>query len=172
MATGKKISPRTKHIALKYHHFISHVKYGRVDIHYRTSGEKLDNNLTKPLSNKAFLTLITYSMDGVTPNNQSQIWWIFCCEECENTQQETNVIELPMIRRVFADASQAYHSCKSTRKSYEPFLIMGTLTKTPFVAHKTSLSFWKAHVDILSHLSPSIATELTYSIHFMFKPNP
>ena len=33
MATGSNFSPRTKHIALKYHHFRSHVKSGRVDIH-------------------------------------------------------------------------------------------------------------------------------------------
>ena len=41
MATGTKFSPRTKHIALKYHHFRSHVKSGRVDIHYRPTGEQL-----------------------------------------------------------------------------------------------------------------------------------
>ena len=41
MATGNKSSPRTKHIALKYHHFRSHVKYGRVDIHYKPTGEQL-----------------------------------------------------------------------------------------------------------------------------------
>ena len=32
MATGTKFSPRKNHIALKYHHFRSHVKSGRVDI--------------------------------------------------------------------------------------------------------------------------------------------
>ena len=49
MATGTKFSPKTKHIALKYHHFRSHVKYGRVDIHYRPNGEKIADLLTKPL---------------------------------------------------------------------------------------------------------------------------
>ena len=57
MATGTKFSPRTKHIALKYHHFRSHVKYGRVDIHYRPTGEQLADLLTKPLSNEAVFTL-------------------------------------------------------------------------------------------------------------------
>ena len=57
MATGTKFSPRTKHIALKYHHFRSHVKSGRVDIHYRLTGEKLADLLTKPLLNDAFITL-------------------------------------------------------------------------------------------------------------------
>ena len=33
MATGTKKIPRTNHIALKYHHFRSRVKSGRMDIH-------------------------------------------------------------------------------------------------------------------------------------------
>ena len=57
MATGTKFSPRTKHIALKYHHFRSHVKYGRVDIYYIPTGEQIADLLTKPLSNEAFFTL-------------------------------------------------------------------------------------------------------------------
>ena len=47
MATGTKFSPRKKHIALKYHHFRSHVKSGRVDIHYILTGEQLAYILTK-----------------------------------------------------------------------------------------------------------------------------
>ena len=46
-----------KHIALKYHHFRSHVKSGRVDIYYRPTGEQKAEMLTKPLSNEAFFTL-------------------------------------------------------------------------------------------------------------------
>ena len=57
MATGTKFSLRKKHIALKYHHFISHVKSGRVEIHYRPTCEQLADLLTKPLSNEAFFTL-------------------------------------------------------------------------------------------------------------------
>ena len=57
MATGIKFSPRTKHIALKYHHFRSHVKSGRVEIQYRPTEEQLADLLTKPLSNEAFFTL-------------------------------------------------------------------------------------------------------------------
>ena len=49
MATGTKFSHWTKYIALKYHHFGSHVKYGRVEIHYKTTGEELADLLTKPL---------------------------------------------------------------------------------------------------------------------------
>ena len=57
MATGIKFSPRTKHIALKYHHFRAHVKSGRVVIHYRPTEEQLADLLTKTLSNKAFFIL-------------------------------------------------------------------------------------------------------------------
>ena len=57
MATGTKFSPRTKQIALKYHHFRSHVKSERVDIHYSLTGEQLADLLIKPLSNEAFFTL-------------------------------------------------------------------------------------------------------------------
>ena len=57
MATGTKISLRTKHIALKYHHFRSHVKSGRVDIIYRPTEEQLADLLTKILSKEAFYTL-------------------------------------------------------------------------------------------------------------------
>ena len=49
MATGTDFSPRTKHIALKYNHFRSHIKSGGVDIHYRQTDEQIDNLLTKPL---------------------------------------------------------------------------------------------------------------------------
>ena len=57
MANGIKFSPRTKHIALKYHHFRLHVKSVRVVIHYRLAEEQLADILTKPLSNEAFFTL-------------------------------------------------------------------------------------------------------------------
>ena len=49
MATGTKFSPRTKHIALKYHHFRSNVKSGWVEITYIPTDEKLADILTKPL---------------------------------------------------------------------------------------------------------------------------
>ena len=57
MATGTKFSPRTKHIALKYHHFKSDVKIGRVDISYTPTNQQLADLLTKPLPNESFFTL-------------------------------------------------------------------------------------------------------------------
>ena len=57
MATGEKISLITKHISLKYHHFITHVKCGWVEIQYIPTNEQLADILTKHLSNEAFFTL-------------------------------------------------------------------------------------------------------------------
>ena len=57
MATGIKFTPRTKHIALKYHHFRLNVKSGRVEIVYTPTQEQLADILTKPLSSEAFFTL-------------------------------------------------------------------------------------------------------------------
>ena len=57
MAKSPKFSPRTKHIALKYHHFRSFVKFDRVIIKYcRTEMQKADL-LTKPLNNHIFFRL-------------------------------------------------------------------------------------------------------------------
>ena len=57
IATATNISPRTKHIALKYNYFRTHAKYGRVEIQYRPIYKQLADILTKPLSNEAFFTL-------------------------------------------------------------------------------------------------------------------
>ena len=57
MATGTKFSPRTKHIALKYHHFKTHVKSGRIDISYTPTDQQLADLLTKPLPSESFFTL-------------------------------------------------------------------------------------------------------------------
>ena len=57
MATGNKFSPGTKHIALKYHHFKSHVKSGRVNINYCPTDMQLADILTKPLPSESFYTL-------------------------------------------------------------------------------------------------------------------
>jgi hypothetical protein len=57
MANSDKFTPQTKHIALKYHHFCSHVKNGCIEINYcRTEDQKADL-LTKPLADAAFFKL-------------------------------------------------------------------------------------------------------------------
>ena len=57
MATGTKFSPRTNHIALKYHHFRTHAKSGLVEIQYRPTNKQLADILTRPLSNEDLFTL-------------------------------------------------------------------------------------------------------------------
>ena len=78
MATGTKFSPRTKHIALKYHHFRSHVKSGRVDIQYRPTQEQLADLLTKPLSNEAFFVL-RYMLCGWGYGSKTRTRWFYWC---------------------------------------------------------------------------------------------
>ena len=48
---------RKNHIALKFHHFRTHAKYGRVEIQYRPTNEQLANIQTKLFPNKAIFTL-------------------------------------------------------------------------------------------------------------------
>ena len=57
MATTSKFSPRTKHIALKYHHFRSYVKNGTIQITYCRTTEQKADILTKPLSDDLFFKL-------------------------------------------------------------------------------------------------------------------
>ena len=57
MATSQKFSPRTKHIALKYHHFRSFVKDGRIKISYCRTTEQKADILTKPLADDLFFKL-------------------------------------------------------------------------------------------------------------------
>ena len=57
MASGTRLSPWTKHIELKCHHFRSHLKSGRVNILYKPSAEQQADILTKPLPNEAFFIL-------------------------------------------------------------------------------------------------------------------
>ncbi len=54
MANSEKITPRTKPIALKCHHFRLHVKNKKVTVNYcRTEYQKADL-LTKPLCDELF----------------------------------------------------------------------------------------------------------------------
>ena len=57
MATGTKLSLRTNLIALRYHHFRTNAKSGRVEIQYRPTNEQLADILTKKLSNEDLFTL-------------------------------------------------------------------------------------------------------------------
>lgn len=54
VAKSPKFTPRTKHIAIKYHHFRSFVEDGTIDINYIHTGQQLADILTKPLPEKTF----------------------------------------------------------------------------------------------------------------------
>ena len=49
MASAKKISPRTKHIALKYHHFRSAVNEGKIKIFHVATNEQTADIFMNPL---------------------------------------------------------------------------------------------------------------------------
>ena len=53
MAKNRKFSPRTKHMAIKYHHFRRHVNK-TVFIHSIDTSEQIADGLTKPLEEKQF----------------------------------------------------------------------------------------------------------------------
>ena len=57
MATKQKFSPRTKHIALKYHHFRSFVNANKILIKYVNTQDQLADALTKPLDPETFIRL-------------------------------------------------------------------------------------------------------------------
>ena len=56
MAKNRKFSPRTKHIAIKYHHFRKHVN-NTVFIKSIDTTEQIADALTKPLEQKQFCYL-------------------------------------------------------------------------------------------------------------------
>ena len=49
MAKEHKSRPRTKRIAVKYHHFREHVERGDITIHPIGTDDQVDDLLTKPL---------------------------------------------------------------------------------------------------------------------------
>ena len=52
-----KIRPRTKHIALKYHHFRSFVKSGAISVKYIETAEQIADLFTKALGDQQFVSL-------------------------------------------------------------------------------------------------------------------
>ena len=57
MATTRKFSPRTKHIAIKYHHFRKFVDDEIIKIHSIDTKEQTADIFTKPLDEKLFTHL-------------------------------------------------------------------------------------------------------------------
>jgi hypothetical protein len=54
LALAPKLCPRTKHIALKYHHFQSHVANGSIKIQWIDSKNQLADIFAKPLPTAPF----------------------------------------------------------------------------------------------------------------------
>ena len=54
VAESARLTPRTKHIAIKYHHFRKFVKSGQVTIHPVSTREQIADIFTKPLDEKQF----------------------------------------------------------------------------------------------------------------------
>ena len=57
VAKSPKFTPRTKHIAIKYHHFRSYVSDGSIVINPIDTSEQIADMLTKPLKEKSFCYL-------------------------------------------------------------------------------------------------------------------
>ena len=57
LANAPKMRPRTKHIAIKYHHFRSHVANGDIKIQWIDTKHQLADIFTKPLAEIAFSSL-------------------------------------------------------------------------------------------------------------------
>jgi hypothetical protein len=57
LATEQKYRPRTKHIALKYHHFRSFVKDKKVTILPIDTKEQIADQFTKPLDFQTYVQL-------------------------------------------------------------------------------------------------------------------
>ena len=57
LAKEYKYRPRTKHIALKYHHFRSYVKEGKIDILPIDTKDQIADQFTKALDEQTFVLL-------------------------------------------------------------------------------------------------------------------
>ena len=57
VAESPKFTPRTKHIAIKYHHFRGLVNDKLIRISYIDTKEQMANILTKPVENSQFFKL-------------------------------------------------------------------------------------------------------------------
>jgi hypothetical protein len=57
LAQAPKLRPQTHHIALKYHHFRSHVEQGHLHIQWIDTKHQLADIFTKPLPYPSFSAL-------------------------------------------------------------------------------------------------------------------
>ena len=57
LVDSPQMRPRTKHIALKYHHFCKHVRDGTISVQYVETDQQIADLFTKALSDTKFITL-------------------------------------------------------------------------------------------------------------------
>ncbi len=57
LANAPRMRPRTRHIALKYHHFRSHIENGSISIQWIDTKHQLADIFTKPLAASSFISL-------------------------------------------------------------------------------------------------------------------
>jgi hypothetical protein len=57
LANAPRMRPQTRHIALKYHHFRSHVANGNLSIRWIDTKHQLADIFTKPLAASSFIPL-------------------------------------------------------------------------------------------------------------------
>ena len=62
VAKSPKFTPRTKHIAIKYHHFRTYVQDGTIEIHSNDTKEQIADIFTKPLAEASFVYLRKFLM--------------------------------------------------------------------------------------------------------------
>jgi hypothetical protein len=63
LANAPKMRPRTRHIALKYHHFRSHVDNGNISIQWIDTKHQLADIFMKPLAASSFIPLCQSLLD-------------------------------------------------------------------------------------------------------------
>ena len=57
LANTPKMRPRTRHIAIEYHHFREHVRKGEIKVKWIETKEQLADIFTKPLAEPLFVSL-------------------------------------------------------------------------------------------------------------------
>jgi hypothetical protein len=70
LATTPKMRPRSKHIAIKYHHFRSHVANGNIKIKWIDTKHQLADIFTKPLAEPLFASLRLLLLGWLTCNQR------------------------------------------------------------------------------------------------------
>jgi hypothetical protein len=95
LASAPKLRPCTKHIALKYHHFRTHVANAFIKIQWIDSKNQLADIFTKPLLAPLF-EYLCYHLLGWWLSNQRECWSVDCTAQtaphCNSSWTATRLI--------------------------------------------------------------------------------